>query len=137
LIGLVIATHGNLGTELLKTAELIIGPVENCLTVPVELDLSPDELKERMEKAIAKQEQGQGVLILTDMFGGTPSNISLSFLKEDKVDVLSGANLPMILRACQQREKPDVTLRALAMDSRDYARKGINMAGDMLGKRGR
>jgi PTS system mannose-specific IIA component len=136
LIGLVIATHGRLGEELLKTAELIIGPVENCLTVPVELDLSPDELKERLEKALASRDQGQGVLILTDMFGGTPSNISLSFLKEDKVEVLSGANLPMLLRACQQRNKADVTLRSLALDSREYARKGINMAGDMLGKRG-
>ncbi|MDR1609121.1 MAG: PTS sugar transporter subunit IIA [Deltaproteobacteria bacterium] len=136
MIGLVIATHGRLGEELLKTAELIIGPVENCLTVPVELDLSPDELKERLEKALASRDQGQGVLILTDMFGGTPSNISLSFLKEDKVEVLSGANLPMLLRACQQRNKADVTLRSLALDSREYARKGINMAGDMLGKRG-
>jgi PTS system mannose-specific IIA component len=137
VIGLVIATHGQLGTELLKTAELIIGPVENCLTVPVELDLSPDQLKAQMEKAIQTQDRGQGVLILTDMFGGTPSNISLSFLKEEQVDVLSGANLPMLLRACQLREKPDMTLRILAMDSRDYARKGINMAGDMLGKRNR
>jgi PTS system mannose-specific IIA component len=137
LIGLVIATHGRLGEELLKTAELIIGPVDNCRTVPVELDLSPDALKSQMEKAIKTQDQGQGVLILTDMFGGTPSNISLSFLREDQVDVLSGANLPMLLRACQQREKPEMTLRTLALDSRDYARKGINMAGDMLGKKGR
>jgi PTS system mannose-specific IIA component len=137
LIGLVIATHGRLGEELLRTAELIIGTVENCLTIPVELDLSPDELKTRMEAAIQSQDQGQGVLILTDMFGGTPSNISLSFLKEERVDILTGANLPMLLRACQQREKPDATLRSLALDSRDYARKGINMAGDMLGKRSR
>ncbi|MDR2142652.1 MAG: PTS sugar transporter subunit IIA [Deltaproteobacteria bacterium] len=137
MIGLVIATHGRLGEELLRTAELIIGTVENCLTIPVELDLSPDELKTRMEAAIQSQDQGQGVLILTDMFGGTPSNISLSFLKEERVDILTGANLPMLLRACQQREKPDATLRSLALDSRDYARKGINMAGDMLGKRSR
>jgi PTS system mannose-specific IIA component len=134
LIGLVIATHGRLGEALLKTAELIVGPANNCLTVQVELDLSPDELKSQMEKAIETQDQGQGVLILTDLFGGTPSNISLSFLREDRVDILSGANLPMLIRALQQRAKPEMTVKALALDSRDYARKGINVAGDMLGR---
>jgi PTS system mannose-specific IIA component len=124
-----------LGEELVKTAELIVGAIKDCLTVPVDLDLSPDELMKQMERAIASQDQGQGVLILTDLFGGTPSNISLSFLKDDRVDVLSGANLPMLIRACHQRAKPETTLNSLALNVRDYARKGIKMAGDMLGKR--
>jgi PTS system mannose-specific IIA component len=120
---------------LVKAATLITDEMENCLTVPVELDLSPDMLKAQMEKAIQSQNQGQGVLILTDLFGGTPSNISLSFLKGDQVDVLSGVNLPMVLRACQIRDKPAMTLNQLAQECRDYGRKGITLAGDMLGKR--
>jgi PTS system mannose-specific IIA component len=69
------------------------------------------------------------------MFGGTPSNVSLSFLSEGHVEVLTGASLPMLLRAFQQREKPDMSLRDLALDTRDHSRKAINMAGDLLGRR--
>ncbi|MDR1546803.1 MAG: PTS sugar transporter subunit IIA [Deltaproteobacteria bacterium] len=136
MIGIVIVTHGQLGAELHKTAELIVGGQARCRTVAIELNQNPDHLRDLIGRAIQSQESGQGVLILTDMFGGTPSNVSLSFLEEGRVEVLTGASLPMLLRAFQQREKPDMTLHDLALDTRDQARKAINMAGDLLGRRG-
>jgi PTS system mannose-specific IIA component len=136
VIGIVIVTHGQLGAELHKTAELIVGGQARCRTVAIELNQNPDHLRDLIGRAIQSQESGQGVLILTDMFGGTPSNVSLSFLEEGRVEVLTGASLPMLLRAFQQREKPDMTLHDLALDTRDQARKAINMAGDLLGRRG-
>ncbi|MDR3203556.1 MAG: PTS sugar transporter subunit IIA [Deltaproteobacteria bacterium] len=135
MIGVIIVTHGQLGLELLKTAELIVGGQSKCSTVSIEISLNPDFLRQLVETAIKAQDEGQGVLILTDMFGGTPSNISLSFLEEERVEVLTGANLPMLLRVLQLRVKPERTLSELALDSRDYSRKAINMAGDMLKRR--
>jgi PTS system mannose-specific IIA component len=135
LIGIIIVTHGQLGAELHKTAELIIGSLEKCQTVSVEMNLNPDYLRSLIEKAIKEQDHGQGVLILTDMFGGTPSNISLSFLAEGRIEVLTGASLPMLLRAFHLREKPDMTLKDLALDTMEYSRKAIHMASDLLGRR--
>jgi PTS system mannose-specific IIA component len=136
VIGIVIVTHGHLAQELLKTANFIIGDQERCQTVSIEMNLSPEYLKGEIGAAIKSQDQGGGVLILTDMFGGTPSNISLSFLKENQVEVISGASLPMLLRAIQLRkDKQWMTLSQLAEDVCEYARKSISTAGAVLNQR--
>jgi PTS system mannose-specific IIA component len=124
-----------LGAELHKTAELIIGGMEKCQTVSIEMNLNPDYLRGLIEKAVKEQDQGQGVLIITDMFGGTPSNISLSFLQEGRIEVLTGASLPMLLRAFHLRERADMSLKDLAFDTKEYTKKAIHMASDLLGRR--
>ncbi|MDR2301981.1 MAG: PTS sugar transporter subunit IIA [Deltaproteobacteria bacterium] len=132
MIGIVLVAHGQLGAELLKAAELIIGSQQKCHTVAIEMNLSPDYLSDMIAKAIKLQDNGRGVLIITDMFGGTPTNISLSFHEDGKVEVITGANLPMLLKAIEYRKKPDVDLRTLAKVTLDYALKSIYIASDML-----
>jgi PTS system mannose-specific IIA component len=141
VIGVVIVTHGRLGEELHKTAKLIIGETEGtgererCRTVAVEMNLNPDSLRDLVGEAIKSQDSGQGALVLTDMFGGTPSNVSLSFLEEGRVEVLTGVSLPMLLRVFQQREKPAITLDELAADATEYSRKSVVIAGKLLSQR--
>ena len=132
MIGLVIVTHGSLGQELLKTAEFIIGGLEGCLAVPIDGTRSPETLREAVGAAIRAMEKGAGVLVLTDMFGGTPSNISLSFLAEGRVEVLTGVNLPMLLKAVQIRDR--TPLAEAAQSIGDSGRKSINVAGELLGQ---
>ena len=133
MIGLLIVTHGSLGQEILKTAEFIIGVLEGCLTVSIDSARSPEFLRESVGTAIRALDKGAGVLVLTDMFGGTPSNISLSFLEEGRVEILSGVNLPMLLKAVQLREKS--ALSEAAQSVGEYGRKSINVAGDLLSQR--
>jgi PTS system mannose-specific IIA component len=143
VIGVIIVTHGRLGDELHKTAKLIIGDRdgpgdrERCRTVAIEMDLNPDHLRALIAKAVKDQDGGRGVLILTDMFGGTPSNISLSFLEEGRVEVLTGVSLPMLLRAFQLQEKPSMTLAEMAESVLQYSHKSVVIASRLLAKRTR
>ncbi len=134
MIGIVIVTHGLLGQEILKTAEFIVGGLDACATVSVDGSRGPDALRQAVDEAIRHVDRGVGVLVLTDMFGGTPSNISLAFLEEGRVEVLTGVNLPMLIKAVQLRDKSGLT--ATAQTIGDYARKSINVAGELLGGRG-
>ena len=98
MVGVVIVTHGNMAMELIKTADFIVGRVESITGLCVDPQASSETIRQDIEQAISNVDQGAGVLILTDMFGGTPSNISLSFLESGKIEVLSGVNLPMLLK---------------------------------------
>ena len=131
MLGLVIVTHGSLGQELLKTAELIVGGLEGCLAVAIEGTRSPEALRESVGAAIKALDKGAGVLVLTDMFGGTSTNISLSFLEEGRVEVLTGVNLPMVLKAVQLRDRTPLAEAAQAVG--DSGRKSINVTGELLG----
>lgn len=133
MLGLVIATHGRLGAELVKTAEFILGGLDNCLSVSIDGNGSPEMMRKEIEAAIKTVNQGYGVLLLTDMFGGTPSNLSLSFLSVDEVEVLTGANLPMLIKAAQVREKMSLLEAAQAIG--DYGRRSITVAGEILGRK--
>jgi PTS system mannose-specific IIA component len=135
VIGVVIVTHCRLGEELHNAAKFILGESDRCCTVAVELETSSEALQHLVAQAIESQNAGQGVLVLTDMFGGTPSNVSLSFLKEGEVEVLTGASLPMLLRAFQQRHKPEMTLAEMAVDVSEYSRKAVAIGGQFLSKR--
>ena len=133
MIGALITTHGNLGDELIKSAELIKGPLDGILHICVDQAKNVEDLKKEISNAIKKLDKGQGVLILTDLFGGTPSNISLSFIKEGKVEVLTGVNLPMVLKLSEVKE--DMTLRDFACLIKNYGEKNIMLASEILSKK--
>jgi mannose PTS system EIIA component len=133
MIGALITTHGNLGNELIKAAELIKGPLNDILHVSVDQTKNVEDIKKEISNAIKKLDKGKGVLILTDLFGGTPSNISLSFIKEGKVEVLTGVNLSMVLKLSEVKE--DMTLRDFACLIKHYGEKNIMLASEILGKK--
>jgi PTS system mannose-specific IIA component len=130
MLGIVIVTHGLLGQEMLKTAEFIVGSLDACASVSIDGLKGPDTLRASIEQAVNGVDRGRGVLILTDMFGGTPSNLSLSFLDEGKIEVLTGVNLPMLLKAVQLRKSP---LAEAAQSISEHARNSITVAGELLG----
>ena len=130
MIGLLIISHCDLGSELLNAAELIVGKLESAEAVAItELTESEAVLKKISDK-IKALDGGKGVLILTDMFGGTPSNLSLSFLKEKRVEVLTGVNLPMVVAVAQDRDK--LTLSELGEKAEKAGRRSIALAGNLL-----
>lgn len=133
MVGVLVITHGNVGNELIKAAELIKGPSQVLMHVSVDQFKGVELLKKEISNAIKKLDQGQGVLILTDLFGGTPSNLSLSFLKRDKVEVVTGVNLPMLLKVSDIRR--DMNLRDFATYVTDYGRKNIYLASEVLDKK--
>ncbi len=130
MIGLLIVTHCDLGKEFLNAAEFIVGRIEAVDTLSITQTSDSEKIRKSIEEKVAALNTGQGVLILTDMFGGTPSNLSLSFLKEDKVEVLTGVNLPMIIAIVQNRS--GLTLDEVAGKALDAAKVGISQAGKLL-----
>jgi PTS system mannose-specific IIA component len=98
VFGVVVITHENLGEKLLSTAETIVGKLENVVPVSLGFPPKPESTKKEIEEAIKKVNKGKGVILLTDLFGGTPSNIAISFLNQDNIEVVSGANLPMAIK---------------------------------------
>ena len=133
MIGVLITAHGNLGGELIKAVELIKGNIKGLFHLSMDQTKGVEELKKDIAVAIKKLDQGQGVLILTDLFGGTPSNIALSFLKPGKVEVVTGVNLPMLLKLSETRE--GTSLHDYAVHIRDYGMKNIYLASEILNKK--
>ena len=129
MIGLVIVCHEDMGAELVKAAEMIVGKIDAVETVAVKQDSAPEMLRERIQGAIRKVDRKQGVMLFTDMFGGTPSNISLAFLG-DALEVVSGVNLSMIIKFANHREEK--SLPELAKLVQDAAQKSIVIASQML-----
>jgi len=130
MIGLLIVTHCDLGKELLNAAEFIVGRIEAVDTIAITETSGTDLLRKKIEAKVSALDKGSGVLILTDMFGGTPSNLSLSFLKEGKIEVLTGVNLPMIIAIVQNR--PNFKVTALAEKAQEAGRMGISLASKLL-----
>ena len=133
MIGVLIITHGDLGTELIKAAMLIRGSLDGVHAVSVNATKGVNNLKKEITAAIKKVDSGHGVLVLTDLFGGTPSNIALSFLKKGKVEVVTGVNLPMILKISEIREEND--LGEFADFIRNYGKKNIYLASEILNRK--
>ncbi len=129
-IGVVIVTHYQLGAEFLHALRLIVPETPKFLSVSLDPNQPVDEMRTAIAEAIKKAEQGEGVLILTDMFGGTPSNISLSFLEDHSVAVVTGMNLPMLIKLATLRE--DKPLDELATFVKEYGRRNISVASDIL-----
>ncbi len=130
MIGLLIISHCNLGKEFLNAAELIVGRLENAEAIAITQTSKSEELLKDIAEKIKSLDNGQGVLVLTDMFGGTPSNLSLSFLKEQMVEVLTGVNLPMVIAVAQDRER--LTLSELGEKAEEAGRRSIALAGKLL-----
>jgi PTS system mannose-specific IIA component len=135
MIGLVVATHGGLAEEILRTAEGIVGPLAQCEAVSVAAATSMDACRGRLGDAVKRVDSGEGVLVLTDMFGGTPANLALTFLDE-KVEVVTGVNLPMILKLATARQEK-TTLKAAAELVTSHGQKNITLASELLRTRAR
>lgn len=129
MIGLVLVTHAGLATALKLSAEMIVGPIERCATVEVVPDERADDIMARVVAAV-KAVQSDGAIIMTDLFGGTPSNMAMSFLKEGCIEVVTGVNLPMLIEFCSRRERMQVA--ELAADLHRTGREGIIVAGELL-----
>jgi len=129
MVGLVVVCHEDMGAELMRAAEMIVGKIESVETVGVKQESAPETLRDRVQSAIKKVDQKQGVMLMTDMFGGTPSNISLAFLS-DAVEVVTGVNLSMIIKFANHREEKP--LAELATIVQDAAQKSIVIASQML-----
>ncbi len=130
MIGLLIITHCNLGREFLNAAEFIVGSMDAADAISITQTSDSEEILNTIQEKITNLDRGEGVLILTDMFGGTPSNISLSFLKEEMVEVLTGVNLPMIIAISQNRA--DLTLSEVAERAQEAGKMSISLAGKLL-----
>ena len=131
MIGIVIVTHRNLGDALIDATEFILGNRPEAVT-PISIDLNEkaDKLRKKISEGIKTVKSKEGVLILTDMFGGTPSNLSYSFLEEGHIEVLSGVNLPILIKAVNARQ--NMALGELATCLVEYGKKSISMASSIL-----
>jgi PTS system mannose-specific IIA component len=129
MIGVVVATHGHLAEELIRTAETVVGPLEATLGVGV-VATSPS-VRADLKTAIAKVDHGEGVLLLTDILGGSPTNLCLSFLNERKIEVVTGVNLAMLLRLPELRAK-NLNIEKTAQAMAEAGQKSVALASEAL-----
>ena len=134
-IGVVIVTHYRLGDEFLQALRLIVPDAPEFHAVAIEPTQSVEEMRSRIAAALEAADRGEGVLVLTDMFGGTPSNISLSFLSEHHVEVVTGLNLPMLIKLATLAESK--SLEDLAAFIKQYGQRNISVASELLPDRAR
>src|SRR5947209_13202501 len=129
MIGVVVATHGKLAEEMIRTAETVVGHLDQV--VPVSVVAAAPDMRAILKAAIQRVDQGDGVLLLTDLLGGSPTNLCVSFLTERKVEVVTGVNLPMLLKLGGLRTagKP---IEQLAHDLAEAGQKSIGHASDLL-----
>jgi PTS system mannose-specific IIA component len=134
-MSVVIVTHYRLGEEFLQALRLIVPDAPDFQAVSIDPKQSVDEMREAIAAALRRADRGEGVLVLTDMFGGTPSNIALSFLDEHRVEIVTGLNLPMLIKLATMSEKKP--LEELAAFIKDYGQRNIRVASEILpeGKR--
>ena len=130
MIGILIVAHCSLGKELLNALEFIMGKLDLADVIQINEGTNTDSIADLIEKKLRNLNKGQGVIILTDMFGGTPSNISLPFLKDGEVEVLTGINLPMLISIAENRDK--LSLKELAKRAEKDAKSSISIAGSLL-----
>jgi PTS system mannose-specific IIA component len=131
VIGVVVVTHGQLAAELVNAAEAIVGDLPRFAAVSIGWHDDTDDAREEIRQAIARLQDGSGVLVLTDMFGGTPTNLGLSFVEPDRVEVVTGVNLPMLIKLASLRPaQPE--LLAVARELRETGRSAIHVASDLL-----
>ena len=132
MIGLVLVTHGRLASEFIVAMEHVVGPQERIQAICIGPDDDMEERRGQIAEAIKAVDDGSGVIILTDLFGGTPSNLAISLMKSDKIEVIAGVNLPMLIRLDGARKTMDV--RAAVAAAREAGRKYISVASEILGE---
>ena len=132
-LGVVVVTHGQLATELVNSAEMIVGDLPHFAAVSIgwheDVDHAREEIGRAIERVQARAGDGSSVLVLSDMFGGTPANLAVTFVSP-QVEVITGVNLPMLLKLA--RPQPDMDLQALAREMREHGRNAIWVASDLL-----
>jgi PTS system mannose-specific IIA component len=130
MIGLVLVTHGKLAVEFRAALEHVVGPQTQIETVSIGPDDDVERRRQDILEAVGRVNDGSGVILLTDMFGGTPSNLAISVMEANKVEVIAGANLPMLIKLASVRgEKP---LQQAIADAQEAGRKYINVASQVL-----
>ena len=130
MIGVVVVTHGQLATELLNAAEMIVGDLPRFAAVSIGWHDDVGDAREDIAQAIERVRGDGGVLLLTDMFGGTPSNLAMTFIETNQIEVITGVNLPMLIKLAGQAKSSD--LLAVARDMREHGRNAIWVASDLL-----
>ncbi len=130
MLGLLVVTHGRLAEELVAAAQRIVGSVEGLEAVSIDWDDDVAEARGRIEEAIRRVDSGEGVLVLTDMFGGTPTNIALSLMEPQSVDVVTGVNLPMLIKFSNHRAR--YSLSDVAETIAKQGRQAIHAASELL-----
>ena len=130
MIGIIIVTHGNLALELKSAMEHILGIQKNIEIISIKSDDDLEIKKSALEESIKKVDEENGVIILTDMFGGIPSNLAISLLKIGKIEIISGVNLPMLIKLIGLRDSND--LQKVATESKESAQKYISIASEIL-----
>ena len=132
MIGLVLVTHGRLAAEFVNAMEHVVGPQEAIAAICIGPDDDMEARREEIRRAVARVDAGAGVVMLTDLFGGTPSNLAISLMESDRVEVIAGVNLPMLIRLDGARKTMPV--RAAAAAAREAGRKYISVASEILGE---
>jgi PTS system mannose-specific IIA component len=132
MVGGVIVTHGHLASEFIATAEMILGPLPHLTAASIDWHDDIDVARGELERAIARVSQGRGILLLTDMFGGAPTDIASMFLDNSQIEVVTGVNLPMILKLADQ--SADESLPEVARRVREAGKEGIHLAGELLAR---
>jgi PTS system mannose-specific IIA component len=130
MIGVVVVTHGQLAIELVNAAEMIVGDLPQFTAVSIGWHDEVNDAREDIAQAIERVRGDAGVLILTDMFGGTPSNLGMTFLEKDRIEVITGVNLPMLIKLASLQTSQD--LLAVAREMREHGRNAIWVASDLL-----
>ena len=130
MIGVVVVTHGQLAAELLNAAEIIVGDLPQFAAVSIGWHEDVQDARDEIAAAIARVQGPNGVLLLTDMFGGTPSNLGMTFLETNRVEVITGVNLPMLIKLA--RPQKDADLLTVAREMREHGRNAIWVASDLL-----
>lgn len=129
MIGILLVTHGHLATEMIKAMEHVIGQQTQIDTVCIEENDDVEAKRQEIVEKVKALNSGAGVCITTDMFGGTPSNLAISVMQGNQVEVIAGLNLPMLIKLVRSRDLP---LEKAAIESADAARKYINIASELL-----
>lgn len=130
MIGVVVVTHGQLATELVNAAEAIVGDLPQFAAVSIGWHDDVDDAREELKQAIGRVQGPDGVLILTDMFGGTPSNLAMTFLESERLEVITGVNLPMLIKLAHAQKASN--LATIAREMRETGRNAIWVASELL-----
>lgn len=131
MIGIVLVTHGRLAEELRAAALTIQPDIPRIVAVALEWNQTGEDARERIGRGLSEADEGDGAVILTDMFGGTPTNLTLSFLRKDRVEIVTGVNLPMVLK-CAALQKNTGSVAEMAHGARDRGQRSIYVASDLL-----
>ena len=130
MIGLVVVTHGRLAVELIAALEHVVGPQSAVRTICIGPDDDMEKRRKEILSSVEKVDSGKGVILLTDMFGGTPSNLAISIMDQSNVEVIAGVNMPMLIKLASNRKAG--SLKKVALEAQDAGRKYINIASGLL-----